>query len=268
LKRIIRFLRRSIISDPHLWIAFTAAFILLLMDLLHVFKLLARAVPHEGLLIVITFCIMTLLVDRLREGEQIREQVQENAEKLGRIANSVFDKRIALRSRPSTPEEYAYLWGGYTGMYYVYNPSYQVDKYTDEDEIVKIFIHRYQNPHFEKARYIFLTKDDSGKADLETFRRLMVRVKQAYPDVAKKLRVKEVKNKESYSASEMYLGIRYGERRGVMELKEPALGSQHGMPHYYLVIDDKEVVEHYLKDHFEPAWNDRDAEDTNIFEGE
>lgn len=265
MKRITRVLRRSILSDPHLWIAYVAAATFMLWHLLHALKWVSKEAPPEGLLVITTLGILTLVADRLWEGEQIREQVQENTEKLAMIAHSVFDKRIALRSRPSKSEEYAYLWGGYTGTYYVYNPSYQVDKYTDEDEIVKVLIHRYQNPHFEKARYLFLTKDDSGKADLEIFRRLMVRVKDAYPNVAKMIKVKVMKNKEAASASEMYLGERYGEQRGVMELKEPALGSQHGMPHYYLVINDKDVIEHYIQDHFLPTWNDTNAEEIDIF---
>jgi hypothetical protein len=118
--------------------------------------------------------------------------------------------------------------GGFTGTYWVYNPSYQVDKIANEEqEIVKMFIHRYQNPQFEKARYLFLTKDDSGKADLEIFKGMMLQVKQAYPAVTGKIKVKEMKNMEACSESEMYLGTRYGEQRGVVELKQPAF-SQHG----------------------------------------
>ena len=146
----------------------------------------------------------------------------------------------------------------------MYNPSYQVDKIADEEEIVKMFIHRYRHPHFEKARYLFLTKDDSGKADLEIFKRMMLKVKQTYPEVTGKIKVKEMKNMEACSESEMYLGSRYGEQRGVVELKQPAF-AQHGMPHYYLVINDKEVLEHYLKNPIEKAWNDKNATDIDLF---
>jgi len=249
-------IRRSILADPHLWIAFAAAIIFLLMDLLHEVKWLPWELPPEGLLIVITICITMLVADRLKEGEEVKE----NAEKLNRIANSLFGKGVNLRRRPSTQEEYDYLWGGYTGKYYVYNPSYRVDKNTGEEEIVEIFVHRYQNPRFERARYIFLTKDDPGKADLAIFKRLMASVKQKYPDVTKKVELKELKNREASSEAEIYLGIRDGKRMGVMELKEPSSDPQHGMPHYYLVIHDQEVLEHYTQDHFEAAWNDPNAE--------
>lgn len=262
MKSIRGFLRRSIISDPHLWIAFVAAAIFLLMDFLHALKWLQWEVPAEGLLIVITFCIITLLGDRLWEGEQVRE----NVEKLGRIANSIFDKRVALRSRPTTGEEYADLWGGYTGKYYAYNPSYRVDKNTGEKEIVNILLHRYRNPHFDEARYLFLTKDLSGQEDLKIFRKLMAQVKQAYTDVDKKIKVREMKDKEASSAVEMYLGTRDGMPMGVLELKDPTLELKHGMPHYYLIIQDKDVVKYYISEHFELAWNDEEnAKDVEHF---
>jgi hypothetical protein len=45
----IAFLRRSIISDPHLWIAFVVLFIFLALDLLHALHWLPWEVPQEGL---------------------------------------------------------------------------------------------------------------------------------------------------------------------------------------------------------------------------
>jgi hypothetical protein len=260
-KGVLRLLRRSILSDPHLWVAFAAAVVFLLLRVLHELQLIPWEVPSEGLLMVITFCIIMLVADRLKEGEDVRE----NAEKLRVIEHAVHDKRVALRGRPSTPEDYDYLWGGYSGKYYVYNPSYRVDRNTGEEEIVKILVHRYQNPSFEKARYLFLTKDASGNADLKTFRRLMAAVRKEYPAVVGKVEVRQLKDLEASSAAEMYLGTRHGRPMGVMELKEPALDPQHGMPHYYLVIDDKNVLDHYYKDHFEPAWNDANAEDVKDF---
>lgn len=266
MRRIKRFLRR-IISDPHLWIIYILAVGFLLWHLLHALGWVAQEAPHDGLLLFTTVGILTLVGDRLWEGEQIKEQAQENTKKLAMISQVLLDKRIALRSRPSESEDYAYLWGEYTGNYRVYNPSYRVDTIVNEDEIVKILLDRYRNPNFKEARYVFLTGDKAGQDDLSRFCELMKRVKQACPDVARKVRVREVKTKESSSACEIYLGTRYGRDRAVMELKEPVLGAEHGMPHYYLIIDDKDVVEHYLKNHFEPAWNDKSAEDRDIFSG-
>ncbi len=255
-----KILRRYIPSDPHLWIAFVAAAAFLLMELLHWLDWLHLEVPSNGVLIVIMIFILTLVADRLKEGDQVRE----NTKKLGRIAHSIFDKRVALRHRPSTQEEYDYLWGGYTGFYYVYNPSYQVDKNVGEEEIMKILLHRYQDPHFDRARYLFLTKDDSGQNDLKIFRRLMARVKQEYPDVVKKIEVRELNNKDASSAAEMYLGKRHGEPMGVLELR-PALDPQHGVPRYYLVIQDEEVLKYYYQDYFEPAWNDKNTKEVENF---
>jgi len=255
MKRAWRFLAQSIPSDPHLWVAFFAVFVFLVMDTLHALKWIPWELPPSGLLIVITLCIAILLGDRLKEGNAARQDSQ----RLSRVYECVEEKAAGLRRRPSTREDYDYLWGGFTGKYYVYNPSYNVDQYTGEEEIVKIFLYRYQNESFEEARYLFLTQDAAGQGDLATFRRLMGKVKQQYPEVTKKVRVKELKNSSAPSSAEMYVGMRDGKRIGVMELKEPALEPQHGVPHYYLVIHDQEVLEHYLSVHFEPAWMDVNA---------
>lgn len=123
----------------------------------------------------------------------------------------------------------------------MFNPSYRVDKNIGKEEIVKLLIHRYQAPQFLTARYLFLTKDEFGKKDLKTFCDLMARVKQEYPDVVKKIEVRELGDREASSAD-----------------------SQHGMPRYYLVIQDRDVFEHYRQDHFEPAWNDTNYKNVTI----
>ncbi|MDQ3803156.1 MAG: hypothetical protein M3416_04805 [Acidobacteriota bacterium] len=256
------FLRRVSFSDPHLWLAFVAAAISMLWYFLYKFKLTQGEVSLEGYVFVITLGIFALVLERLREGEQLKE----NTNKLNSIYNSLFDKRASLcrRPSPSQPEAYAYLWGGYTGTYFAYNPSYKVDEFANEEKIVSFFIDRYQDPSFKEARYLFLTGDASGKADLEFFRRLMNRVKKKYPNIVNKIKVKEMKDKKASSEPEMYLGTRFGKQRGVIELKEPT-APQHGRPNYYLVIDDEDVVRHFLEKHFEQEWGKENAEGKGDF---
>ncbi len=93
----------------------------------------------------------------------------------------------------------------------------------------------------------------------------MARVKQEHPSVVKQIEVKELKNRKASLEAEMYLGTRNGQKAGVLELKELALDPQHGLPHYYLVVDDASVVDHYVEDHFEPAWNDLTAQEKDVF---
>ena len=52
-----------------------------------------------------------------------------------------------------------------------------MDTNTGKDEIARILVRRYQNPAFETARYLFLTKHAPGQKDLELFRALMHKVK-------------------------------------------------------------------------------------------
>ena len=261
MRRLFGFLRRSFPEDPHLWITFLFFIGFGVVAASHEALGWPPEIKPEGYLAIISVGVMMLLADRLK----VAEQGRENQERLTRITNLLLDKSAALRSRPSAPEEYEYLWGGYTGRYYVFNPSYRVDTNTGNDEIAKIFVRRYQNPAFEKARYLFLTKDAAGQKDLEIFRALMHKVKALDAGIVGKIEVRQVKNRDASSEAEMYLGTRDGRQMGVIELKEPALDPQHGLPHYYLVIHDQVALDHYLRDHFERAWNDVAVEEVADF---
>jgi len=259
--RFFRFLRRSFPEDPHLWITFLFFILLGVMAIAHEALGWTPEVKPEAYLVGISIGVTMLLADRLK----VAEQEREFRASLTQITNLLLDKSAALRQRPSTREEYDYLWGGYTGRYYVYNPSYRVDSNAGDDEIARILVHRYQNPAFEKARYLFLTRDDAGQKDLERFRALMHKVKTQDANVAGKIEIRQLKNRDASSEAEMYLGTRNGRQMGVMELKEPALDPQHGLPHYYLVIHDQVALEHYRSDHFDRAWNDETAEEVATF---
>jgi hypothetical protein len=272
MRRLFRFLRRSFPEDPHLWITFLSFIVFFVVVASHEAVGWPPEIKHEGYLAVISVGVIMLLADRLRvkdqereHQERVAEQEREHQERLTRITNLLLDKSAALCNRPSTREEYDYLWGGYTGRYYVYNPSYRVDTNTGNDEIARILVRRYQNPAFEKARYLFLTKDAAGQKDLELFRALMHKVKAQDADVVGKIEVRQQKNRDASSEAEMYLGTRDGRQMGVMELKEQALDPHHGLPHYYLVIHDQVALNRYLRDHFERAWNDAAAEEVVNF---
>jgi ribosomal protein S18 acetylase RimI-like enzyme len=249
------FLRRSIPADPHVWAALVAAIIIIVLDLTGMLP----GEPSQRILIVVTIFFIFLVCDRLKEANEARTITR----KLETLHQSTFDKRVALCPCPSTanPTEYRYLWGGYTGTYDVYNPSYRVDRETGEDNVVEILLQRYRDKKFLLARYIFLTKGD--EQDLTTFRRLMARVKHDYPQVVDKIRVKVRRDQEPSSAAEMYMGDRDQMRNAVVELKDPVLGPHRGMPLYYLLIHDESVLEH-LQTHFNAAWNDSDTNNEEI----
>ena len=270
LKRVLKRLR----EDVHLWLVYILAVVFLLWHLLHALHWIPLEPPEQGFLFFAVISILTLAADRIWETEETkerveeiraetREQVKEITTKLSRVYQGFFDRRISLRDRPSQSEEYDYLWGGYTGIYRVYNPSYRVENQVKEDEIVKIFVDRYQDSNFKEARYLFLTGDEAGCEDLKRFSKLMKRVQEQCPNVHKKILVKEI-NEKAGSACEMYLGKRYDNHRAVLELKAPRMHSEHGMPEYYLVIDDDEIVNHYVKAHFDMAWGGK-TEDRDVF---
>jgi hypothetical protein len=270
-----RFLRR-LVSDPHLWIVYISSIVFFVWHFLHSVEWISSKPPESGVLWLVLICIFIITADRIWETEETKErvdeigketqvQVEEITMKLSRVYQALLDSRVTLRSRPSESEDYAYLWGGYTGLYRVYNPSYRVETQVKEDEIVEMFVHRYRDPNFKESRYLFLTGDEAGCEDLKRFSGLMKRVQKQCPNIHKKILVKEIKTEKSGSACEMYLGTRYGKGRVVLELKAPGMHSEHGMPEHYLVIDDDKLWEHYLKVHFEPVWESPSATDRDVF---
>ena len=245
-------------KDPHLWCALVAGCVFLILEILRVHWVSDELVPVVGMSIVIV-CLVVLIADRLKESNDARE----NADRVTRIFHSTFHKRVTIRNCPCDPEGYDDLWGGFTGDYFVYNPSYNVDDSMGTDETAKIFLQRYRHPRFGKAKYLFLTKDHEGQKALNTFRAIMAKVKQAQPDILRKVKVKENKKKAACSAPEMYLGTRHGERLAVLESKSPTSFDQHGTPPYYLVIHDGDVLENLEGEHLR-AWTATEVHDVEI----
>jgi hypothetical protein len=251
-----------VLHDPHLVLAAGIAGYYVCLHLLD------KEVPQQGAFILVMMMVLFLVINELRRSyERLTEEdrLETCSATMARVAEAFFDKRVALRARPSKPEDYAYLWGGYTGTYNVYNPSYHVEEGAGKAKVIQIMAERYMNPKFEQARYVFLTGDQDGKADLMKFRGLMAGVKTAYPDVVAKIEVKELRKEPANSAAEMYLGTRDRLPTAILELRDPALGPSHGKPHYYLIINDEGIIDQYLQKHFNEAWDSADAVRVDIF---
>jgi F0F1-type ATP synthase assembly protein I/predicted transcriptional regulator len=213
----------------------------------------------EGLLGLILGLLSGLAIyEVLRTFEKAAEQDQsrETVETVRRIEKSLQRKVDVVKS-PSTPEEYVGLWSGYTDLYWVYNPCYRVENRPgiDQAEVIKkVFVPRYRDSKFKKAFYLFLTKDDTGKNDLNEFRTFVRETRKLCPEVVTKLEVKELTEKASGEDSEVYRGMKNGILMSVVEPREQALTGGRGTPYYYLMITDHDINER-LKDQFERDWS-------------
>jgi hypothetical protein len=83
---------------------------------------------------------------------------------------------------------------------------------------------------------------------------LMHRVKTTLPSCAAKIKVRENAEKNAASSAEIYIGSREQRPTAIVELRDPALGSSHGNPHFYALINDSEIIEHYLQKFFDEQW--------------
>jgi hypothetical protein len=82
----------------------------------------------------------------------------------------------------------------------------------------------------------------------------MHRVEKALPACAAKIKVKENADENAAESAEIYIGCRESLPTAIVELRDPALGSSHGNPHFYAVINDREVIENYLQNFFDEQW--------------
>ena len=99
----------------------------------------------------------------------------------------------------------------------------------------------------------FLTNDEAGRDDLARFRDFLRRIKKDIPDLESKVQIKTAA-RDSTSDVEMYIGRRAGQSIGILEIPQAPLGEGHGAPNYYLLIHDDQVIEHYLRKHFDRIW--------------
>lgn len=180
--------------------------------------------------------------------------------------HTALEKKMDIWDAPKTTEDYVKFFAGFVGCYYVYNPCYDSEENQagiDQLEIIEtVFIARYRDPNFEKAHYLFLTKDAAGKKDLKKFRDLMAKVKAKCPEVAKKLEVR-VLDKAAAGDSEVYRGTKYGGATiSVVEPAEQALTGGRGNPFYYLIVTDAQINRR-LREQFDAHW--RQAKPHDLF---
>ena len=151
---------------------------------------------------------MMLLADRLK----VAEQERGNQERLTRITNLLLDKSAALRSRPSATEEYDYLWGGYTGRYYVYNPpiaSIPIPATTKSPGSSSAATRTRPSKRPATCSSPRTPPVEEGPG---VFRALMHKVKAQDAGVVGKIEVRQLKNRDASSEAEMYLGTRTAAR--------------------------------------------------------
>jgi hypothetical protein len=223
-----------------------------------------------GLILVLLSGLAIYEVVRTFEKSEEQDQSKKTVETFTQIENSLrrvenslqriekpLQQKVNLMKSPSTQEEYGALWFGYTGVYYVYNPCFRVETRPGMDQaklIKEVFVPRYGDSNLTKAYYLFLTKDDDGKNELNKFRALMRETLKLCPQVVAKLEVKELTDKASGEDSEVYRGTRNDIVTSVVEPKEKVLTGRRGEPRYYLVITDRDINER-LKDEFEQDWS-------------
>lgn len=160
---------------------------------------------------------------------------------------------------PETTNAYVKLWSGYEGVYLAYNPAYRVEDFpeirVDRKIIIeKVFAARYKNPNLKEAWYLFLTKREEDRENLQKFIDLMNEVR-SHPcrEIVGKLKVRELTDMSADQDSEFYLGVKHDLETAVLEPKELALTRGHGEPYSYLIATNREVNQR-LRQHFWAMW--------------
>jgi hypothetical protein len=190
---------------------------------------------------------------------------EELAHAVKRIEQGI-NSRIHLQKRPRPDEVggYARLWGGFTGHYHAYNPSYRMEGSDGQHhrECIDVFEARYLDPRFERARYLFLTQDEQGKLELEEFKKIMRPVGAKHKSIKNKIEVRQID--QPSNTAEVYFGTRDGVPTAIMDARTVALGDMRGRPIWFLVITDTEVCDR-LQSHFDTQWESPGAKKVDVF---
>ena len=292
-------LRHHVLSDIHLWVAGILVAQFIATEVLEP-PWPEPLRPLRGPFHLVVICIAIILTDRLKESAVARQNnalIEAMAKRLGettvssqsdaittgfiehptvrqlamsveataraviRMEQALSADGARLYERPRTDNEFDELWGGMSGEYCAYNPSYRLEDLLGKDgqeQAVARLIQRYRAKNFKRARYLFLTGDDAGRDDLRSFRRYMKEVHKAVPAVEQLVEVHELKEKGALHEAEVYIGVRHGRPAAIVEMTGSALGGkQRGAPDYYLDIHDKDAIDH-LQKAFDDHWPSSD----------
>jgi uncharacterized caspase-like protein len=191
-----------------------------------------------------------LNAERRQSEEKRRLEAEPPQRELPLAWERLLQGKVALSKSPNNAQEYIDLWSGFTGLFWAYNPSFQIENQpgTPLGEIVKrVFVPRFRNVNFKNAFYLFFTGDDFGKDGLKAFSSLMQFVFQQFPLARQKLRVRELKDKPATEESEIYRGTKNGISTAVFKPKgEPFTGG-------VFLCTDTELLERFARQ-FEWNW--------------
>lgn len=256
--KLLRSILDHIRDDVHLWIALVVAAGLIASELWGLVLHNEKFEEVRTVLLVMMVAILCLTIDGLRTGKQRRQMVTS----LGYLEQASIEKRVALYRPPESREDYFRLWGNFTGRYYAYSPAYRVEHQVPrQEDIIQLYVRRYQDSDFKRADYLFLTGDDEGRKDLARFRTFMAQVAKQV-DCKEKICVREL-DQASEPSAEIYIGTRDGRRSAIIEMRDPALGPKHGTPLFYCVLENAEIIESHLKVFFDREW--QRAKDVPLF---
>lgn len=253
-------------KEPHLLIgviALVAVGVLELMQAIGQVEIFKNKLGFIGTaLFLLNATLIAVLYENIKYQEVQEEQTKSLKESLSKIEEKILGHRASI-----VPPGDKYLWDGFTGDYYVFNPSFRID--TEQykiERLVNVYSERFKLNEF-KARYLFLTGDDAGKEAMSFFIERLKDVKNMLPqnyDLKHKIEIKEIKDRSSSTEQEMYLGKWRSEMRAIYELRKSYHDDYQGRPDYYIVFEHQEIIKELVALYFDPAWKTGTKVDFNL----
>jgi hypothetical protein len=153
---------------------------------------------------------------------------------------------------PTNLDDYEKAWGGYTGTYCAFNPTYTAEDFLDKDKLLNdVYLPRYNNTNFEKAMYLIF-HSATTKDNLNILQKLIDAIYKKLGDVLEnKLEIRLIKEKSPNR--EYYLGIKNNDEVVVLDPRSQPMMSGPGLPSFVFLIKTKNVVDTFKSD-FKKEW--------------
>lgn len=175
------------------------------------------------------------------------------------VLNLLLEKGLDYHAELLDPTKWAHYkraWGGFTGDYCAFNPTFIIEEtLSDRSIAAAVFRSTFRNNEFCKARYlIFMKKNDANSfKSMQNFQEIVRNTRENIGKIIdKKFEVRIISDRKPPSY-EFYLGEKEKTDTAIVDFQMPPLVKTWGIPSYVFVIHNSVLIQK-LKDEFYKRW--------------
>jgi hypothetical protein len=204
-----------------------------------------------ALFAAVAFALVALIVDHRELADRVAD-LRGSVESTGSMVRLLDEKtgtfdRVALLLDPSKPDDYRAAWGGFTGTYRVFNPTYTAEgeAYAPEQLVRDVYVPRYSNAGLRGVEYVLFCPEGKSNFSTEYFRRLMTDTARKAPGCVERLlhlRLIKLRREELPPPYEFYLGEKDKQGVAIIDFALPPMQRMGGLPEFVFAVYNPEVL--------------------------